>query len=323
VNDKVRWGIIGAGRIAHAFAKDITHTRFAELTAVAARSIDNAKAFAQEYAVPTYVGDYESLYQDPGVDALYIATPHNLHYEQALAALNAGKHVLCEKPVTISSAECEKLIVAARKNRCFFMEAMWTYFLPAVRQAQQWVKQGRIGQIRHVKSDFGYPLAYDPRRREYDAALAGGCLLEMGVYPVAITHLFIEEPLLQHYSSVKFAPNGVETDVSTILTFPNAMATIGSSFSAKLQNWTYIIGSDGYIAIPDFWRADKCFLYKLDEQIDAFYDERKTLGFNYQISAASSDILAGKIESDVVPHNASLRFQQVMELIKAEWTHIA
>lgn len=322
VSDKVRWGIVGAGRIAHTFAQDIALVPSAELVAVASRSLETSTVFAAKYGLKKYYSSYTELFSDNSIDAVYIATPHNLHCVQALEALNAGKHVLCEKPVTVSVTECEQLIACAKFNQRFFMEAMWTYFLPAIRKAQEWIEMGRIGQIRHVKSDFGYPLPYDPLRREYDAALAGGCLLEMGVYPVAMSHLFIHEPLLQHYSSVKFAPNGVETDVSTILTFSKAMATIGSSFSAKLQNWTYIIGSDGYIAIPDFWRADKCFLYKLDEQVDAFYDGRKTLGFDYQIEAASLDILAGKLESDVVPHGASLRFQQLMELIKSEWNRI-
>ncbi|WP_225318680.1 MULTISPECIES: Gfo/Idh/MocA family protein [unclassified Cellvibrio] len=319
MNKKVRWGIVGAGRIAHTFAKDIAHTKSAELVAVAARSLGNATSFASEYDIEKQYGNYDELYHDADVDAIYIATPHNLHVQQVLDALKAGKHVLCEKPVTVSAAECEELIACAKSMNCFFMEAMWTYFLPAVVQAKRWVEQGRIGQIRHVKSDFGYPLPYDPDRREYDAALAGGCLLEMGVYPVAMAHMFIQEDLLQHYSSVKLAPNGVETDVSTIITYPNAIATIGSSFSAKLQNWTYVIGTDGYIAIPDFWRADKCYLYKLDEQVDAFFDGRTTLGFDYQIESASCDILAGKIQSDVVPHSASLRFQRLMELIKTEW----
>ncbi len=318
---KVRWGILGAGRIAHSFAKDIVYTASAELVAVAARNAQSATDFAATYGVKKAYS-YEDLYADPDVDAIYIATPHNFHYGQVKKALAAEKHVLCEKPVTISRKDCEELIVRAKIANRFFMEGMWTYFLPAIIRAQQWVMSGRIGTIKHIKSDFGYPLAYDPQRREYDANLAGGCLLEMGIYPVAIADLFIKEPLLAHYSSVKFAPNGVETDVSTIFTYANSMATIGSSFSAKLQNWTYIIGTEGYIAIPDFWRASNCYLYQLDEQRDAFNDERTTLGFNYQIESVSRAITNGKIESEIVSHRSSLQFQERMELIKREWKNI-
>lgn len=317
--DKVRWGIIGAGRIAHSFAKDIAFVNNAEVIAVAARQLKSAEEFAGQYAIPKAFGSYDELFSDSDVDAVYIATPHNLHAEQCIAALRAGKHILCEKPVTVTPAELEEVLAVAKACNRYFMEAMWTYFLPAIQKAQEWIAAGRIGSIRQLKADFGYPLPYDPARREYDAALAGGCLLEMGVYPVAIASLFITRPLLGHYSSVKFAPNGVEQDVVSVFSYADCLATIASSFSAKLQNWAYIIGEKGYIAIPDFWRASSCYLYQLDEQVNAFEDGRKTLGFDYEIAAASADILAGQLESSVVSHKHSREFQTRMELIKREW----
>lgn len=319
MSKKIRWGIIGAGRISQTFAKDIVFVPHAELVAVAARNLQSAQLFADEFNVPKAYGSYAELFSDSAVDAIYIATPHNLHYKQALAAINAGKHILCEKPVTVSSDECRHLVEAAKEQGVFFMEAMWTFFLPAIQKAQEWVNQGRIGKIRHVKADFGYPLPYDAARREYDATLAGGCLLEMGVYTVAITGLFIKEESSYCYSSVKFAPNGVEQDVVSVISFPNAIATIASSFSVKLQNWAYIIGEKGYIAIPNFWRANDCFLYELDRQIDAYDDGRTSLGFDYQIASASSAILEGKLESDVMTHAMSLSFQERMEMIKETW----
>jgi len=316
---KIRWGIVGAGRIAQAFVKDMAFVTNAEVSAVAARNLENAKSFATEFHIPKAYGSYAELFADVDVDAIYIATPHNLHFEQALLAMKAGKHILCEKPVTVSSDECRQLIDTAKEQGVFFMEAIWTYFLPAIRKAQAWVDAGRIGRIRHLKADFGYPLPYDANRREYDADLAGGCLLEMGVYTVAITDLFIKEEPSYCYSSVKFAPNGVEQDVVSVISFSDAIATIASSFSAKLQNWAYIIGERGYIAIPNFWRANDCYLYELDQQIDAFDDGRSSLGFDYQIQSVSDDILAGKLESGIVTHAMSLSFQERMEIIKGTW----
>lgn len=316
---KIRWGIVGAGRIAQAFVKDMAFVTNAEVSAVAARNLEHAKSFATEFHIPKAYGSYAELFADVDVDAIYIATPHNLHFEQALLAMKAGKHILCEKPVTVSSDECRQLIDTAKEQGVFFMEAMWTYFLPAIRKAQEWVDAGRIGRIRHLKADFGYPLPYDANRREYDADLAGGCLLEMGVYTVAITDLFIKEEPSYCYSSVKFAPNGVEQDVVSVISFSDAIATIASSFSAKLQNWAYIIGERGYIAIPNFWRANDCYLYELDQQIDAFDDGRSSLGFDYQIQSVSDDILAGKLESGIVTHAMSLSFQERMEIIKGTW----
>jgi len=316
---KIRWGIVGAGRIAQAFVKDMAFVTNAEVSAVAARNLEHAKSFATEFHIPKAYGSYAELFADVDVDAIYIATPHNLHFEQALLAMKAGKHILCEKPVTVSSDECRQLIDTAKEQGVFFMEAMWTYFLPAIRKAKTWVDAGRIGRIRHLKADFGYPLPYDANRREYDADLAGGCLLEMGVYTVAITDLFIKEEPSYCYSSVKFAPNGVEQDVVSVISFSDAIATIASSFSAKLQNWAYIIGERGYIAIPNFWRANDCYLYELDQQTDAFDDGRSSLGFDYQIQSVSDDILAGKLESGIVTHAMSLSFQERMEIIKGTW----
>ncbi len=321
MNKKLRWGIIGAGRISHTFAKDICFVDNAELVAVAARNLESAQLFATNFCISKAYGSYEELFADTEVDAIYIATPHNLHLEHAIAAMKAGKHVLCEKPVTVSADECRQLIDVAKTQGVFFMEAMWTYFLPAICKAQEWVNAGRIGKIRHIKADFGYPLPYDANRREYDANLAGGCLLEMGVYTVAITDLFIKQEPSHYYSSVKFAPNGVEKDVVSVISFADAIATIASSFSAKLQNWAYIIGDKGYIAIPNFWRANDCYLYELDQQIDAYDDARTSLGFDYQIQSASADILAGKCESDIVTHALSLSFQTKMDTIKATWVN--
>jgi predicted dehydrogenase len=318
---KIRWGIVGAGRISQSFVKDIAFVSNAELIAVAARNLESAQAFATTFNISKAYGSYAELFADVDVDAIYIATPHNLHFEHAIAAIKAGKHILCEKPVTVCSDECRQLIDAAKEQGVFFMEAMWTYFLPAIRKAQEWVNAGRIGKIRHVKADFGYPIPYAVDRREYDANLAGGCLLEMGIYTLAITDLFIKAESTYCYSSVKFAPNGVENDVISVISYNDAIATLASSFSAKLQNWAYIIGENGYIAIPDFWRAHNCYLYQLDQQVDTYDDGRVGLGFNYQIESVSNDILAGKLESITVSHAASLSFQERMEMIKETWIH--
>jgi predicted dehydrogenase len=194
---------------------------------------------------------------------------------------------------------------------------MWTFFLPAIQVARRWVAEGRIGRIRHIKADFGYPLLpFDANRREYDATLGGGCLLEMGIYPIALAWLFLGQEPTNIQVVAHRAPNGVEDDVSMLLAYPSCTATLGTSFRAKLQNWAFIIGEDGYIAIPDFWRARECALYRLDERVDHFTDSRKTLGFEYEAAAVSADILASARESAVVPWSSSLKFQQHVERVR-------
>lgn len=318
--NKVRWGIVGAGRIAHSFAQDIQYAANAELAGVAARSGDNAQAFASEYGIPNAFEGYKALFESDAVDAVYIATPHNLHFAQAVDAITAGKAVLCEKPMVTSADACRELTALAARENVYLMEGMWTWFLPAIRKAKQWVDEGRIGKIRHVKSDFGYPIPFSNDRREYDNRLAGGCLLEMGIYPVSIAQYFLQsEPRALEVRAHK-APNGVEDDVVIMAEYADdAVASLATSFRCKLQNWTYVIGEEGYIAIPDFWRADQCSLFVLDERVDHFEDDRKGLGFEFEIEAASADILGGRKTSSIVSPELSLSFQQVMDDIRGKF----
>ena len=317
--NKIRWGIVGAGRIAHTFAQDIPATKDGVVQAVAARSGAAAAAFAAQYSIPNVHEGYESLYEDAEVDAVYVATPHTFHLQNAGDALRAGKAVLCEKPITTTAAKCQQLIDIAGASSSYLMEAMWTWFLPAIRKAKQWVNDGRIGQLVQVKADFGYPQVYSPDKREYDAELAGGCLLEMGVYPVALAALFTEQDPNEINVISRHAPNGVEDDVVAIFNYDNLVATLATSFRAKLQNWAYIIGEEAYIAIPDFWRANECQLWVLDEMTERFSDERRTNGFDYQIEAVDNDLLAGRAQSEIVPLAESLRFQNHMDLIRSRF----
>jgi predicted dehydrogenase len=259
---------------------------------------------------------------DPEIDAGYIATPHTLHYRNMLDAITAGKHVLCEKPFTVGAHDSRQVFELAEHSSRFVMEAMWTFFLPAIIKAQEWIAQGRIGRVCQVKADFGYPIGpYSPDRREYNAQLGGGCLLEMGIYPVALAWLFVQKDPDDIKVIARKAPNGVEDDVHMIFNYVNhdsgCSATLATSFRSKLQNWAYIIGEDGYIAIPNFWRADSCQLYHLDDCIDRFEDGRNSLGLNYETTAVNEDILAGRQQSKLMPWDYTLRFQQHMERVRA------
>lgn len=316
---KIRWGIVGAGRIAHTFAQDMAATTDGSLQAVAARNGASAQAFADQYRIPTSFEGYEALYVEPDVDAVYVATPHTFHLRNAGDALRAGKAVLCEKPITVNAAECLELMDIANKTSSYLMEAMWTWFLPAIRKAKEWVDAGRIGKLVQVKADFGYPQIYGAEKREYNADLAGGCLLEMGVYPVALAALFTGLDPVEVSVVSRHAPNGVDDDVVATFTYPDFVATLGTSFRAKLQNWAYIIGEDAYIAIPNFWRTNDCQLWVLDEMVDSFDDGRSTNGFDYQIDAVNRDLLACRKQSRIMPLSESLRFQTHMDLIRSKF----
>ncbi len=313
---KINWGIVGAGRIAASFAQDMRFVSEGKLVAVAARHAERAAAFAHQHGIGRAHGGYAALYADPEVEAVYIATPHSEHFANASAALHAGKAVLCEKPLTLNPDECRRLRAIAAETGGYLMEGMWTYFLPAIRQAVDWVRGGRIGRIRHVQADFGYPqLPYDPQRREYDAALGGGCLLELGVYPVALAWLFTQADPQQMQVLARTAPNGVIDDLAMLWRYHDITANLGASYRCKLRNWAYVIGEEGYIAIPDFWRAGEALHYRLDECVEHFRDGRSSLGFDYEIRAVIEDLRLGRRESEVVPLAASLKFQEHMDRV--------
>ncbi len=317
--EKLRWGIISTGNIASDFCADMTFVDNGELVAVGSRNIESAHAFADKFNIPNAYADYQSVYDDPNVDIIYVATPHNFHFENVRDALMAGKHVLCEKPITVSSEESQQLFDLAKQKQLFLMEAMWTYFLPAIVKAQQWVAEGLIGKVKQIKADFGYPMPYQLESRVYREDLAGGCLLDMGIYPLAISTLFTDAELNNFYVKPQFAPNGVEDDLVMLANAGDVHLTLGTSFQCKLHNWAIIIGEKGSVVIPDFWRAKSCELYHSDDLVDSFQDNRQSIGLNYEAQAAGEAVLAHKLEHPNMPHAVSQQLQKQMEAIKSTY----
>ena len=317
---KIRWGMVSAGNIANTFASDIAHVPNAEIGLVAARDITSATEFANKYGIPRACQGYDTLFADPDIDAVYVATPHTLHLKNSADALVAGKSVLCEKPITTSASECQALLDVADKSGAYLMEAMWTWFLPAIRKAKSWLYEGRIGELRHIRADFGYPIAYSPDARPYNAALAGGCLLDMGIYPIAFARLMTESSPRTINVVARSAPNGVDDDLEMLFDYDDFVATLASSFRCRLPNWAYITGTAGYIAIPMFWSATECHLYNRDELLESFKDDRQGSGFEFQIEAVSQDLIDGCKESTIVTHADSLAFQRDMDRVRSEFS---
>lgn len=313
----MRWGLLGTGSICSQFASDLPHVPGAICGGVASRESERASTFAAKYGFAKSYGSYAELFADPGIDIVYVGTPHTEHLANARDAMRADKHVLCEKPLTVFPQETETLMEIQGQTGKYLMEAMWTWFLPAIRQAQAWVAEGRIGALRHIKADFGYPQVFDAQSRAYNPDLAGGCLLDMGVYPVALAWLFHKQMPGNIQVTGKRAPSGVDDDFSAILEYADHLTTIGSSFRCKLQNWAYIIGREGYIAIPDFWRASEAMLFEFDRQVEHYRDDRAHLGFAYEAIAVQQDIAAGRTRSDVISLADSLAIQKIMAGIRA------
>ena len=238
---KVRWAILGAGKIAHKFAQDFTVLQGAALVGVAASDVERARAFAAQYNIP-HAYSYEDLYNSPDVDAVYIATTHNFHYAQCRRCLEAGKAVLCEKPITINDAEFKKLAALAKEKNVFLMEAMWMYFLPALQQAKAWLDAGRIGALKALQVDFGFAMPNDPDGRLYNPALAGGALLDIGVYAIAFANYAAGKNPDRIVASGVLTPTGVDETTGILLHYGSLPASLFMSISTRLRNKALFLG---------------------------------------------------------------------------------
>lgn len=314
---KINWGIIGPGRIAKQFAHDIPFAESANLLAVASRTFSRAQDFAKEYAIPRAYGSYDELLEDDDIDIVYVAVPHMFHLEVSSRVLQAGKAVLCEKPLTISLEENKQLLTLAAEKKLYLMEGMWTYFLPAILKAQEWIDSGRIGKVRNVDCSFGWvqPLNNDDRWLNPD--LAGGVLWDMGCYNLAMAYKFLgAEPMAVNVLCKK-AETGVDKEIQIQMDYQEGAASLSSSFVCRMPNACYVIGEKGYIAISDFWMTRHCELNLNTGEKETFDDQRQGDGFEFEIEAVSQDLLAGRLQSETVSHDYSTDIQKQMTLIRS------
>ncbi len=312
----IRWGIIGAGTIAHAFVNDFQWMKNASLVAIACSDLQRGKAFADKYHIPQIL-TYEELYESEDIDAVYIATIHHLHFDQIVRCLNAAKSVLCEKPVTLNDHQFNIVSKISREKGVFLMEAMWTYFLPAILQAKQWTDEGRIGALKVLQADFAYPMNRITQAKLFDPALAGGSLLELGIYPVAFSYYMTGCDPEKINASAQLTESGVDERLAVTLQYGNLTSTLFSSIVTRMTNSARIFGEKGYIEIPDFWRAYECTLFDGEyKMIDSFRDGRESHGFIYEMQHANDRILQGAYESPVMPHSRSLDIQKTMTAIR-------
>jgi predicted dehydrogenase len=315
---KVRWAILGAGQIANQFANDFYAVNNAELVAISSRDSERANAFAKKHSIP-FVFNYDELYKSDLVDAVYVATTHNFHYEHALACLQHGKSVLCEKPITINDVEFKKLAAFANDRQIFLMEALWTYFLPALQRANAWVTEGRIGSINVIQADFSFFSEYKPLGRLFNPLLAGGALLDVGIYPIAFTLFFMNRK--PDYVKVSAIIGDTEVDefIGMLLNFGNASALLFSSLRFNSLNKGIITGDKGSIEIPDFYKAVSAQLYDADHKlVESFTDHRTTIGYNYEIQEVTDCILNGSRESKIVTHARSNELQEIMTDVRRQ-----
>ncbi len=315
----IRWGILGTGSIARLFATGLAALPDAQLIAVGSRTESNATAFAETFHIPNIHASYEALASDAQVDAIYIATPHPFHKDNALLCLDHGKPVLCEKPFTINAAEAQAVIEKAREKRLFLMEAMWTRCLPVIIRARELIAEGAIGEVRMLTADFGFRTGFNPHSRLFDPELGGGGLLDVGIYPLSLASLFFGKP--EHVvSAAHLGATGVDEQAAIILRYADGQLAQLSCATRTQMVWDAIIyGTDGHIRIPEWWHARNFIISRSGQPSEIIELPFEGNGYNYEAAEVARCLRTGLLESPIMPLDETLTIMQTMDTIRAQW----
>jgi predicted dehydrogenase len=317
---KFRWGILATGSIAAELAEALKMSNEAEILAVASRTQESADTFGKRWDIPRRYASYADLAQDPDVDVVYIATPHNLHYENMLLCLEAGKHVLCEKPLTLNARQAAECIALARGKGLFLMEAMWMRFFPSIAQVQDWIQAGEIGTVRMVSADFCVDIPYHPEGRLYNPELGGGALLDLGIYPLSLATLLLGFPQ-QIDGHAVLGATGVDELVSFSMQYEDgALAHLSCSSRVHKPVEAFVTGTDGYIKIHEyFFNPDRLTLHKKDQQAQEVHLPYRGNGYIYEVEEVHACLKAGRSESTVMPLDDTYKQMQLMDTLRAQW----
>lgn len=319
-HDTIGWGILGTGAIARKLAADLKLVPGARLAAVGSRQMANASAFAREFGAAEAHGSYEDLVASPAVDVVYVATPNSCHRPNTLLALAAGKAVLCEKPFALSAAEARDMILAARAAGRFLMDAMWTRFFPIIDSLRELLAAGELGTPRLLTADFGFLGDPEAKRRVFDPDLGGGALLDVGIYPLALTWDLFGPP--QRILSVAHpGPTGVDETSAMILQYADGrMAQLAASIAANTAQEVVISGTLASARIPrPFWKPSTLIVSRVgrpDERIDLPYSG---FGYQFEILEVMRCLRAGLRESPRMPLVETLALMEALDTIRAQW----
>lgn len=293
----IKWGIIGAGRIARKFASDLMQVPNCELTAVSSTSLTRAQEFIGEFNAKHAFGSYEELFS-VDIDVVYVATPHTFHKEHTLLCIKNNVGVLCEKPFAMDLEEVQLMIEAAKAQNIFLMEAMWTRFLPSTLKTLELLNQNKIGKIKCIHADFGFKANYDEVGRAFNPSLGGGALLDIGIYPAFLSLLLLGYPS-EILATATFAETGVDETTSFIYKYENeATAVLNCTFVANTNCDAVIYGELGDIVIHRrFHESKKVSLNLNSGEKEVFDFPRETFGYNFEILEANDCIRKNQIES--------------------------
>lgn len=317
MSNKYRWGIIGTGNIANHFVEGLQTLENADVVAVGSRSQETAHKFSEKWSIPNAWASYQELYNHTDVDIVYVGTPHNLHHENVIDALSAGKHVLCEKSFAINARQAREMVALARRKKLFLMDAMWNRFQPWYSVVKEIIDSGQLGELHTLKADLSFKMEFDPKHRLFNPHLAGGALLDLGVYPIALAFLFLGKPQ-NIESSMHLCETGVDDQVSMKFTYDNgASAELGCSSRFSSNTHSRLIGSKGYLEIHGIIpRPDKLALHINGQEPQIIQTPYTVNGYQYEAQAVMDMLDKGKIEHPLMPLNETVEIMEVMDKIR-------
>jgi predicted dehydrogenase len=313
-----KWGILGPGGIARAFAKDLQLLEGHEVAAVGSRTLINAQEFAKSFGATAY-GSYEELVADPAVDAIYVATPHPAHKENVVLALNAGKPVLCEKPFAVNAKEAKEMVAAAQKNNIALMEAMWARFLPHYAQVREIIASGVLGTILTVQADHGQRLADKNIPRLVEPSLAGGALLDLGIYPVSFAHMVLGNPTKITASSV-LTDKGVDAQTSMIFDYSSgAQAVLNTTMIEQTPCRAVVAGVNGWLEIDrTFYNPTSMRVTLLDGSVAQYPNTYTGHGLREQAEAFKKLVTSGQTQSEILSWKDTVDIMHTLDTVRAQ-----
>lgn len=317
--EPLRWGIMGTGSIADTFAADLRHTNSGIAVAVGSRSEAGARRFGDAHGIRKCHSSYRALVLDPDVDVVYVATPHPMHRDNALMALEHGKPVLVEKAFTMNAGEAAELVEASRSHGLFLMEAMWTRFLPHVVEIRRLLSEGVLGEIVTVTADHGKWFAPDPEFRLFAPKLGGGALLDLGVYPVSFASMVLGTPD-RILAMVDPAFTGVDGQTSMLFGHPGgAQAVLTCTSSAASPTRAAIVGTEGRIEIDHGFYAPTSFTLIPRKGTPVRFDQPHLgRGLYHEADEVARCLEAGSLESSVMPLDESVSIMATMDVVLAQ-----
>ena len=315
----LRWGIIGTGGIARQFTSDLLLTGHT-VSAVGSRTRESAQRFAADFGLPAAHSSYEDLVADPTVDLVYVATPHPFHYPNALLALDAGKHVLVEKPFTLNAVQAQQLVSRAADRGLLALEAMWTRWLPHMARLRAIVAAGTIGDVRSMSADHTQLLPSDPGHRVNALELGGGALLDLGIYPISFASALFGVPQSVQ-ATASFGETGADSQVATVFRYPGGeIATTYSASTTRGANVAVVLGTGGRIEIDPVWyTATGLRVYDADGTLaENYHPEVAGRGLQFQADEAERLVSAGQLASGILPPQETVAIMATLDEIRGQ-----